>query len=93
MALLRNPIYFITIIFSALVAYAVYTLNLSGPVEQVARAMFGSIIDIVKVKLRSALEISQESVPELLHSGHATAKKPSEEIGMDDLTSSGKKRQ
>lgn len=92
MALLRNPIYFITIIFSGLVAYAVYTLNLSGPVEQVARAMFGSIIDIVKVKLRSALEISQESVPELLHSGHASAKR-SEEIDMDDLTPSGKKRQ
>lgn len=96
LALLRNPIYVVTIIFSALVAYAVYTLNLSGPVEQVARSMLGTMFDIVKDKLRSALEISQESVPELIHSGeHRTStndrRTRGEDISMDELDSGGKK--
>ncbi|CCG82749.1 Protein sey1 [Taphrina deformans PYCC 5710] len=97
MALLRNPLYFITIIFAGLVAYAVYTLNLSGPVEQVARAMFGTVFDIVKIKLRDALEISQESVPELLHSTGtnstraAARRSATEDIALDDLSPEGKK--
>lgn len=95
LALLRNPLYFITIIFSGLVAYAVYTLNLAGPVEQVGRAMLGTAFDIGKQRLRSALEISQESVPELLHSAGksnaAPRNKTSEEFEMGDLSSNGKK--
>lgn len=97
LALLRNPIYVVTIVFSALVAYAVYTFNLSGPVEQVARSMLGTMFDIVKEKLRSALEISQESVPELLHSGDHRSKANNmtkgEETGLrlDELDKDGKK--
>lgn len=95
MTLLRNPIYVVTIVFSALIAYSVYTLNLSGPVEQVARSMLGTMFDILKDKLRSALEISQESVPELLQSGElrTTVKtsKREEEIELNELSLKGKK--
>lgn len=61
MALIRNPLYFLTIAFAGLVAYAVYRLNLTTPVEQVARAMFETTLEIVKDKLRAALEISQDN--------------------------------
>lgn len=99
MALLRNPLYFVTIIFLFLVVYSVYTLNLSGPVEQVARAMFGTVFDIVKDKLRSALEVSQESVPELMHAtgasvsaaGRRSTRVSAEDVAMDILDGDGKK--
>jgi hypothetical protein len=82
MALIRSPFYFLTIGFAGLVAYAVYTLNLAGPVEQVARATFGGMVssamDVAKDKLRVMLEVSQETVPELMHSAHhANTTRPS----------------
>lgn len=91
MALLRNPLYFVTITFVALILYGIYFLNLSGPVEQIARSMFGTFFDIVKEKLRSALEVSQESVPELLHSSGNHNRPIRENIELDDMTKVNKK--
>ncbi|ORY84224.1 protein SEY1 [Protomyces lactucae-debilis] len=58
MALLRSPLYFMTIAFGGLVAYAVYTLNLSGPLEQVARATFGGL-DKYEVEGRDVVKLDR----------------------------------
>lgn len=77
MALLRNPLYFLTIAFVILIGYAIYTLNLTTPVEQIARAMFDTTLKIIKEKLRAALEVVPEATNTRPQSG--------EDVELDDL--------
>jgi hypothetical protein len=53
---LRNPLYFITLILLGIVAYVTYTLNLWGPMLRMANAASAQAVEIGKEKLREFLE-------------------------------------
>ena len=55
---LRNPLYFIFLIIAALAAYVTYTLNLWGPIYQMANAASAQALEEGKKRLREFLEES-----------------------------------
>ena len=57
--MLRNPVYFIFLILFAVGAYVTYTLNLWGPMYQMANAAFAQALVEGKKWLREFLESSE----------------------------------
>ena len=58
-AVLRNPVYFIFLIFLGAGAYITYTLNLWGPMLQMANAASAQALEEGKKRLREFLEASE----------------------------------
>lgn len=56
---LRNPVYFIFLIMAAAGAYVTYTLNLWGPMYQMANAASAQALEEGKKRLREFLEASE----------------------------------
>lgn len=83
---LRNPVYFIFLILSGVVAYVTYTLNLWGPMIRMANAASAQGLDIFKEKLREFLENTDTGKQAMAMSGA----KP-ESFGLDSLDANGKK--
>ncbi|KZF20740.1 root hair defective 3 GTP-binding protein [Xylona heveae TC161] len=85
-AVLRNPIYFIFLIFIGIGAYVTYTLNLWGPILQMTNAASQQALELGKDRLREFLESSDTGRQAMAMSG----RKDAESIGMDDLDRDGK---
>ena len=56
--MLRNPLYFITLLLLAVAAYVTYTLNLWGPMINMANAASVQALEEAKKWLREFLEAS-----------------------------------
>lgn len=56
---LRNPVYFIFLIFLGAGAYVTYTLNLWGPMLRMTNAASAQALEIFREKLREFLENSE----------------------------------
>ena len=59
MIVLRNPVYFMFLIILGIGAYVTYTLNLWGPMLQMANAASAQAIEEGKKRLREFLETSE----------------------------------
>ena len=59
MIVLRNPVYFIFLILLGIGAYITYTLNLWGPMLQMANAASAQALEEGKKRLREFLEQSE----------------------------------
>ncbi|KAF2084764.1 protein SEY1 [Saccharata proteae CBS 121410] len=68
-AVLRNPIYFIFLILSAILAYITYTLNLWGPMLRMANAASAQAVDIGRERLRDFLETTDTGRQAMAMSG------------------------
>ena len=90
---LRNPIYFIFLIILGVVAYVTYTLNLWGPMLQMANAASAQALEEGKKRLREFLESSdtgrqaiamsgREGIP--MHKLNGQGKKIADRMGDDD---------
>ncbi|KAL1306423.1 hypothetical protein AAFC00_005124 [Neodothiora populina] len=86
-AVLRNPLYFVSLILLSIGAYVTYTLNLWGPMIRMTNAASSQGLDIFKEKLREFLETSDTGRQAVAMSGGGAA------LGMkmDDLDSRGKR--
>ncbi|KAL2018762.1 hypothetical protein VTK56DRAFT_390 [Thermocarpiscus australiensis] len=87
---LRNPVLFMLILVMGGGTYVAYTLNLLGPMMQMANAASNQAIEIGKEKLRDFLE-SNETVRQAI--AMPARQGGSDSIGMDRLDSRGKKAQ
>lgn len=58
MPVLRNPVYFLFLILVGIGAYVTYTLNLWGPMYQMANAASQQALEEGKKRLREFLEAS-----------------------------------
>ncbi|KAL2195648.1 RHD3/Sey1 [Corynascus similis CBS 632.67] len=86
---LRNPVLFMLILVMGGGTYVAYTLNLLGPMMQMANAASNQAVEIGKEKLRDFLE-SNETVRQAIA---MPARQQSSGISMDRLDSRGKKAQ
>ena len=82
---LRNPIYFIFLILTAVGAYVTYTLNLWGPMIRMSNAATSQGLDIFKEKLREFLETSETGRKAVAMSGVENG------FRMDRLSEDGRK--
>lgn len=82
-AVLRNPVYFIFLIILGVGAYVTYTLNLWGPMYQMANAASAQALEEGKKRLREFLEESNAGRQAMAMSGQ-------EEIQMRKLNGNGK---
>ncbi|KAK4156355.1 protein SEY1 [Chaetomidium leptoderma] len=87
---LRNPILCVLILLMGGGTYLAYTLNLLGPMMQMANAASNQALEISKEKLRDFLE-SNETVRQAI--AMPARQQSSNGIGMDRLDSRGKKAQ
>jgi hypothetical protein len=87
---LRNPVLFMLILVMGGGTYVAYTLNLLGPMMQMANAASNQAVEIGKEKLREFLE-SNETVRQAI--AMPSRQQDSAPIGMDRLDSRGKKAQ
>ncbi|KIM98881.1 hypothetical protein OIDMADRAFT_127328 [Oidiodendron maius Zn] len=87
-AVLRNPLYFITLILLGVAAYVTYTLNLWGPMLRMANAASAQAVEIGKEKLREFLENADGGRQPVAISRH-----DSDNISLKTLDSRGKQRQ
>ncbi|KAK3303961.1 RHD3/Sey1 [Chaetomium strumarium] len=85
---LRNPVLFMLILVMGGGTYVAYTLNLLGPMMQMANAASNQAVEIGKEKLRDFLE-SNQTVRQAI----AMPAKQGGSISMDRLDSRGKKAQ
>ncbi|KAF2462362.1 GTP-binding protein Sey1 [Lineolata rhizophorae] len=92
---LRNPVYFIFLVFLGVAAYVTYTLNLWGPMLRMANAASSQAVEIGKERLREFLESSDTGRQAISMSGHSeggrSSYRDSDRINLDTLDSSGKK--
>lgn len=86
-AVLRNPVLFMLILVMGGGTYVAYTLNLLGPMMQMANAASNQAVDIGKERLRDFLE-SNETVRQALS---MPSRQDTGSIGLDRLDSRGKK--
>ncbi|KAK0508395.1 hypothetical protein JMJ35_009479 [Cladonia borealis] len=82
-AVLRNPVYFIFLILVGVGAYVTYTLNLWGPMYQMANAASAQALEEGKKRLREFLEESNAGRQAMAMSGQ-------EDIPMRKLNGNGK---
>ncbi|KAK3169742.1 Dynamin-like GTPase that mediates homotypic ER fusion [Lepraria neglecta] len=82
-AVLRNPVYFIFLIILGVGAYVTYTLNLWGPMLQMANAASAQAIEEGKKRLREFLEESNAGRQAMAMSGQ-------DDIPMRKLNGNGK---
>ena len=73
--MLRNPIYFIFLIMLGIGAYVTYTLNLWGPMLNMANAASAQALEEGKKRLREFLE-SSETGRQALHSSESHEMSP-----------------
>ncbi|BFZ58040.1 Dynamin-like GTPase that mediates homotypic ER fusion [Savitreella phatthalungensis] len=71
-AVLRSPMTFLLIAFCGLVGWAVYIMNLAGPLEQIGRSALGTGWRIAQDKLRQVLEPGQPPIE--MHEMHEMKK-------------------
>ncbi|KAH7089558.1 RHD3/Sey1 [Paraphoma chrysanthemicola] len=88
-AVLRNPVYFIFLILSAVGAYVTYTLNLWGPMARMANAASAQALEVGKERLRDFLESSESGRQAMAMSGNQPR---GENVRMDRLNGDGKKK-
>ncbi|TDZ74610.1 Protein sey1 [Colletotrichum trifolii] len=86
-AVLRNPFLFIFLIILAGGTYIAYTLNMLGPMYQMANAAANQGVEIGKQKLRQFIEESDVARQAL-----SMPARDSDSISMDTLDSRGKKK-
>ncbi|EFQ29968.1 root hair defective 3 GTP-binding protein [Colletotrichum graminicola] len=86
-AVLRNPFLFIFLILLAGGTYVAYTLNMLGPMYQMANAAANQGVEIGKQKLREFIENSDTARQALAMPG-----RDSDSISLDALDSRGKKK-
>ncbi|ROT43573.1 SEY1 protein [Sodiomyces alkalinus F11] len=86
-AVLRNPFLFIFLLLLAGGTYVAYTMNMLGPMMQMANAAANQGVDIGKQKLREFIENSDTARQAL-----NMPQKEREEVRMDTLDSRGKKK-
>ncbi len=67
--MLRNPVYFIFLILVGVGAYVTYTLNLWGPMYQMANAASQQAVEEGKKRLREFLESSDTGRQAIAMSG------------------------
>ncbi len=88
--MLRNPVYFLFLIVLGIGAYVTYTLNLWGPMYQMANAASQQALEEGKKRLREFLEASdtgrqamamssEDGIKMQKLNGHGKAAKPTEE--------------
>ncbi|KAG6986491.1 hypothetical protein G7Y79_00080g100620 [Physcia stellaris] len=82
-AVLRNPLYFTALLLLGAGAYVTYTLNLWGPMFQMANAASAQAIEEGKKRLREFLETSETGRQAMAMSGR-------DDIGMQKLNGHGK---
>ena len=87
---LRNPVLFLLILLMGGGTYIAYTLNLLGPMMQMANAASNQAVEIGKEKLREFLE-SNETVRQAI--AMPARQQSSAGINLDRLDSRGKKAQ
>lgn len=63
MAVLRSPFLFILLLLAAGAAYVTHTLNMWGPLLQVANAMVNKTLEVARDKLRESLQVDQNYNP------------------------------
>ena len=80
---LRNPLYFMTLLILGAGAYVTYTLNLWGPMLQMANAASAQALEEGKKRLREFLEASDTGRQAMAMSGH-------DEYKMQTLNGNGK---
>ena len=80
---LRNPVYFIFLVLVGIGAYVTYTLNLWGPMYQMANAASAQALEEGKKRLREFLEESNAGRQAMAMSGQ-------EDIPMRKLNGNGK---
>lgn len=80
---LRNPVYFIFLIMLAVGAYVTYTLNLWGPMYQMANAASAQALEEGKKRLREFLEANEGGRQAIAMSGQ-------DDIKINKLNGSGK---
>jgi protein SEY1 len=81
---LRNPLYFIFLILLAIGAYVTYTLNLWGPMLNMANAASAQALEEGKKRLREFLETTE--------TGRAALQIPGESFEMSATSSSSSPR-
>ncbi|KAG9257420.1 RHD3/Sey1 [Emericellopsis atlantica] len=89
-AVLKNPFLFLLLILMIGGLYVSYSLNLLGPMMHMGNAAFTQGLDIGKERLREFImnqEMARQAVGVPANSGNST-----EDIGMDDLDTKGKKK-
>lgn len=86
---MRNPVYFMLILVIGGGTYVAYTLNLLGPMVQMANAASNQAVEIGKEKLRDFLE-SNETVRQAIS---MPSRQQDSSIGMDRLDNRGKRTQ
>lgn len=85
---LRNPFLFLLLLVFSGGTYVAYTLNLLGPMAQMANAATHQGVEIGKAKLREFLENNEMARQALA----VPAARGGDSIGMDSLDSSGRRR-
>ena len=85
--MIRNPFLFLLLIMLVAGFYVAYTLNLLGPMLQMANAATSQGVEIGKQKLREFLE-SSDTARQTLN----MPARESDSISMDTLDSRGKRR-
>lgn len=81
---LRNPVYFIFLIILGAGAYVTYTLNLWGPMLQMANAASAQALEEGKKRLREFLEASDTGRQAIAMSGQ-------DDVHMQKLNGNGKR--
>ncbi|CAK7241973.1 MAG: Dynamin-like GTPase that mediates homotypic ER fusion [Sporothrix thermara] len=97
MAVLRNPFLFLLLAIFAGGTYVAYSLNLLGPMLQMANAASNQAVEIGKQKLRDFLENNDSAraalaMPARQSGGGGSGGSSSDDISMDTLNSSGRKQ-
>ena len=85
---MRNPVLFVLILMLGGGTYVAYTLNLLGPMMQMANAASNQAVDIGKQKLRDFLENNDTA-----RSALAMPARRDTGISLDTLDSQGKRRE
>ncbi|KAK3944464.1 protein SEY1 [Diplogelasinospora grovesii] len=88
---LRNPMLFLLILIIGGGTYVAYTLNLLGPMMQMANAASNQAVEIGKEKLRDFLE-NNETARNAIAMPARQKSRDSDGISMDTLDSRGKKK-
>lgn len=83
LVVLRNPVYFIFLILLGVGAYITYTLNLWGPMYQMANAASAQALEEGKKRLREFLEASEGGRQAMAMSGQ-------DDVQMSKLNGHGK---
>ncbi|KAL3427614.1 protein sey1 [Phlyctema vagabunda] len=88
-AVLRNPVYFVFLILSAVGAYVTYTLNLWGPMYRMANAASAQAVEVGKERLREFLESSDTGRQAMAMGGR---RDDSDSISLNTLDSRGRRK-